>query len=164
MNDNSFDTGESMKTLLQDAISAVQGGIKAGEDTAEDIQKSATHPSLKDQLRHGAEVSREWKRRFDEAAEQIGTHKGSPAENPIMAAIYETGMKITDQAEDPNSRDLGIVATGQIALHYFIASFGTLAAYTQRMGMSDLASKMEACLEEAKVGDERMTEVANQIA
>lgn len=164
MNDSSFNTGESMKTLLQDAISAVQGGIKAGEDTAEDIEKSATHPALKDQLQHGAEVSRQWKQRFEDAAQQIGTHQGSPAENPIMAAIYETGMKITEQAEDSNSRDLGIIATGQIALHYFIASFGTLAAYTQRMGMSDLASKMEACLDEAKDGDERMSEVAKQIA
>lgn len=48
MNNNSFDTGESMKALLQDVISAVQGGIKAGENTAEDIEKSATHPALKD--------------------------------------------------------------------------------------------------------------------
>ena len=73
-------------------------------------------------------------------------------------------MKITKQAEDSNSRDLGIIATGQIALHYFIASFGTLSAYTQRMGMGDIAAKMEACLEEAKDGDERMSAVAKQIA
>lgn len=81
-----------------------------------------------------------------------------------MAAIYETGIKITKQAEDSNSRDLGIIATGQIALHYFIASFGTLSAYTQLMGMGDIAAKMEACLEDAKDGDERMSAVAKQIA
>ena len=68
------------------------------------------------------------------------------------------------KATDPVARDLGIIASGQLALHYYISAFGTMAAYAKMLGMTEVAQSIHECLEEAKRGDERYTELAATIA
>ena len=46
-------------------------------------------------------------------------------DNPILQAHYEVSKRIRGEASDAQTRDLGIVAAGQLALHYWIAAFGT---------------------------------------
>lgn len=55
------------------------------------------------------------------------------------------------------SRGLGIAAAGQPALHYWIASFGTLGNYASKLGLSRTAQSMRLSLEEARQADERHT-------
>ena len=80
-----------------------------------------------------------------------------------MKALYEVGDRIRKSASDDYSRDLGIIAAGQMALHYWIAAFGTMANYTGQLGMNDVAQDMKACVNEAKQADEAHTAIAEQI-
>ena len=45
--------------------------------------------------------------------------------SPIIDAIQQVGGKIIHKATGPIARDLGIIASGQLAWHYYIAAFGT---------------------------------------
>ena len=81
----------------------------------------------------------------------------------MLEAHYEVSRRIREAAPDDASRDLGIIASGQLALHYWIASFGTMANYCRQTGMDDAARDMKACADEAKQADEKHSQLAEQL-
>lgn len=97
-------------------------------------------------------------RRFEKLAAAMASRK-----NPVVKALYEVSRMIRQQAPDDMSRDLGIIANGQLALHYWIAAFGTMRAYASKLGMDRTASAMESCLKEAKEADEQHNGLAQRI-
>lgn len=155
---------DGLKQLLLDGIHAVQGAGKVGSEAASKIEAHATHPDLKAELNHGSELAERWRQRLDLAERAAGGSSQAPTDSEIVKAIQHTGEKTARHAETDTARDLGIVATGQLALHYYIASFGTLKAYAEKLGLSDVAATMGHCLEESKVEDEKHTRLAATIA
>ena len=67
------------------------------------------------------------------------------------------------QSTDATSRDLGIVACGQIGLHYWISTFGTIGNYARQLGMEDIAHHMKTSSDEAKQADEQLTAIAEEL-
>ena len=155
---------QDIKTMLQDAITAVQAASASGREATQKIEAQANHPELKEMMRQGSKHSEAWAQRLSQAAQQAGAGLGDGQGNPIIDAIQQVGGKIIGTATDPVARDLGIIASGQLALHYYIAAFGTMAAYANLLGMGDVAQSIHQCLEEARRGDERYTELAGKIA
>ena len=84
-------------------------------------------------------------------------------ENPILEAHYRVSKQIRDAAPDAQVRDLGIIAAGPLALHYWIAAFGTLRAYAERLGMTQTAQEMGRSIDEAKQADDIHTQLAARI-
>ena len=154
---------EGLRQLLLDGVHAVQGAGAVGAKAAAAIEKHATHPALKAELKHGSEVAETWRQRLEAIERTAGGGSRSPADNGIIAAVHEAGETIARRAETDAARDLGIVATGQIALHYYIAAFGTLRAYAGALGLTDAAQRLQQCLDEAKAEDQRHTDLAAQI-
>lgn len=138
--------------------------MKAGSEVAaratDEIAQDATHPDLKAALDEGNRTSKEWAARIDRALQQAG---GDQQDNPILEAHYEVSRRIRQQATDDQSRDLGIIASGQLALHYWIAAFGTMANYTRTLGLADVAQDMKSSADEAKQADEQHTKLAEQL-
>ena len=112
-------------------------------------------------LEQGNQQSKQWATRIDRSFEAAGGE--GDEENPILEAHYEVSKKIRSKAKDDYSRDLGIIAAGQLALHYWIASFGTIRTYAAQSGLSQVEQDMQACLDEAKQADEQHTSLAKQI-
>ena len=80
-----------------------------------------------------------------------------------MEAHYEVSKQIRDAAPDAQVRDLGIIAAGQLALHYWIAAFGTLKAYAGKLGMTQTEQAMSQSVDEAKQADEQHTQLAARL-
>ena len=152
-----------VKTMLQDAIMAVQAAGEAGKHATMKIQEQASDAGLKELLQHGSKHAEAWAERLSDASAKVGGAQSQTPGNPIIDAIQQVGGKIISKAADPIARDLGIIASGQLALHYYIAAFGTMASYAQMLGMADVAQSLHTCLEEAKKGDERYTELASKL-
>lgn len=154
---------EDVKVMLRDAVTAVQAASASGREATSKIEEMATHPELKEALRQGSKYSETWRERLAQAAQTIGAAGQPEGGNPIIDAIQQVGGKIMHKATDPTARDLGIIASGQLALHYYIAAFGTMSAYANLLGMQEVAQSIHQCLDEAKRGDERYTELASKI-
>ena len=152
---------EQLKTLVSQGLAALKAGSKIAAEATAEIQNDARNPQLKQALDQGNETSKQWSARIDRALQEAGG--GGQQENPILEAHFQVSKKIRAQAPDDNSRDLGIIAAGQLALHYWIASFGTLRTYAAQVGMSQTEQEFEACVEEAKKADEQHTQLAKQI-
>ena len=59
------------------------------------------------------------------------------------------------------TRDAGIIAQGQIALHYHIAAYGTFAAYVKVLGINE--ATLKGMVEETKAVDERYSRLAERL-
>ncbi|ACS39437.1 Protein YciF [Methylobacterium isbiliense] len=81
----------------------------------------------------------------------------------MLEGLYDVSRETRQQAPDGASRDLGIIANGQLALHYWITAFGTIRAYAEQLGLSGIGQAMQTSLDEAKAANERHNEIAATI-
>lgn len=77
-----------------------------------------------------------------------------------MEGLIKESEGIMEECEEGSMMDAGIIAAGQKVEHYEIASYGTLRAFAETLGMDDVAQLLEETLEEEKLADEKLTEVA----
>jgi ferritin-like metal-binding protein YciE len=152
---------ENLKELVSQGLSAMRAGSDVAARATDEIIDDATHPDLKAALDEGNRVSQRWADRIERAMAQAGP--GQQDDNKILEAHYEVSRLIRQQAPDATSRDLGIVAAGQLALHYWIASFGTMASYLKAVGLDDAAGEMKASADEAKQADQQHSALAEKL-
>lgn len=152
---------QSLMQLVKRGLSAMKAGSNVAAKATGEITNDATNPALVEKLNEGNDQSKQWAARIDRALEEAGAE--ADMNNEILEAHYRVSKEIRATAEDETSRDLGIIASGQMALHYWIASFGTMRVYAEQLGLTETMQAMEDSLEEAKAADLGMTEVAMQI-
>ena len=152
---------DNLKELVSQGLSAMKAGSDVAARATDEISNDASHPELKAALEQGNRTSQKWADQIDRAMEQTGP--GQQGDNKILEAHYEVSRLVRQQAPDTTSRDLGIVAAGQLALHYWIAAFGTMASYLEALGIDDAAGAMKASADEAKHADQQHTELAAKL-
>ncbi len=152
---------QQLTQLIGQGLAALKAGSQVAAGATDEIQNDAKNADLKAALDQGNETSRQWATRIDRALAEAGST--GEQQNPILEAHYEVSKKIRQQAPDDYSRDLGSIAAGQLALHYWIAAFGTLRTYAAQAGLSQTEQEMQASLDEAKQADEQHTQLAKQI-
>lgn len=152
----------ALKTLVAQGLTAMKAGSKVAAAATAEIENDVRNPELKSALDTGNKVSQQWAQRIDQALQEAGGSNGDE-KNPVLDGLYEVSRMIRSQAPDDTSRDLGIIANGQLALHYWIAAFGTIRTYADQVGMSGTAEAMQSCLDEAKQGDQAHNGIAKHI-
>lgn len=156
-----FMADDQIKTLVSHGLAAMKAGSQVAAKATADIENDARDPRLKAALDQGNNTSKQWAARIDRALAEAGGE--GEQENPVLEAHFEVSKKIRQQAPDDLSRDLGIIAAGQLALHYWIASFGTLRTYAAQVGLHQTEQDMQASLDEAKQADQQHTQLAEQL-
>ena len=155
---------EELKHLVKQGLGAQKAGSRIAAAHIDDIIAAASHPKLKQALEQGKRTSQQWADNMEAALKEVaGEGDAGADDNPVIRAHGEVARRIRSEAKDDYSRDLGIVASGQLALHYWIAGFGTMHAYGEQLGMSTMAEKMGQMMQEAKRADEEHTEIAQTI-
>ncbi len=81
-----------------------------------------------------------------------------------MKGLIEEGEDIVKEQKDTSALDAGIIAAAQKVEHYEIASYGTLCAWAEQMGHEEASKLLRETEEEESAADEKLTEVAENIA
>ena len=152
---------DGLKTLVSQGLQAMKAGGEVAKRATAEIQNDASDPGLKSALQAGNKTAEQWAKRVQDAIGEAGPSEDTG--NPILEAHYDVSKKIRQKAPDAMTRDLGIIAAGQLALHYWIAAFGTLRTYAARTGMTGVQGSMQACLDEAKQADQQHNELAQKV-
>ena len=152
---------EDLKQLIKDGLAAQQAGSKVAAKATADILDDATNPELKTLLQRGNGTAKQWQQRIERAIAEAGDVDDQ--DNEILEAHYEVSKEIRGQADTDQVRDLGIIASGQMALHYWIASFGTVASYAKATGLTQTAQELHQCVDDAKQADEQHTALAERL-
>ena len=152
---------DSLQQLVMQGLGAMKAGGEVAAKATDEISGDVQNPQLKSALEEGNKTSQQWTARIASARQKAG--EGGEDENKVLEAHFEVSRQIRQRAPDAQSRDLGIIAAGQMALHYWIAAFGTMANYTRQLGMDDVAQDMKTCADEAKQADDKHTQIAQSL-
>ena len=152
---------QELRTLVAQGLQAMKAGGQVAKKATAEIGNDASDPELKSALQEGHRTSEQWDARIDRALAEAGGAEDQG--NPVLQAHYEVSRKIRQQAPDAMGRDLGIIAAGQLALHYWIAAFGTIRTYASKLGLAQTARDMQASLDEAKQADQQHTALAEKM-
>jgi len=77
-----------------------------------------------------------------------------------MEGLIKEAEEIMEECEEGAMRDAGIISAGQKVEHYEIASYGTLRQFAETLGLTEAVALLEETLNEEKIADEKLTEVA----
>jgi ferritin-like metal-binding protein YciE len=153
------DPMEKFSELFEETLKDIYYAEKAILKALPKMAKKATSRKLEAAFtKHLKETERQVER-LDEVFELIGK-KARGKECPAIDGIIEEAEEVMKEAEDDTIRDAAMVAAAQAVEHYEISRYGTLVAWAEKMGMSDAAELLEATLEEEKLTDAKLTELA----
>jgi ferritin-like metal-binding protein YciE len=123
------------------------------------LAKTATTPQLTEAFSSHLDETREQVARLEQAFELLGERaRGKHCEG--IAGIVEEGKDIMEEDFDEETMDACLIAAGQRAEHYEIAAYGTLVAWAESMGHDDVATLLQATLDEEKAADAKLTQLA----
>ena len=152
---------QNLKELIKHGFAAMKAGSDVAAQSTDEIQQDAKKAELKESLRRGNEQAKVWAQRIERGLQEAGGN--ADERNEILEAHYQVSKAIRANAKDDDTRDLGIIASGQLALHYWIAAFGTQANYAKAAGLDQASQDLKTCLDEAKQADERLNQAAESI-
>jgi ferritin-like metal-binding protein YciE len=78
-----------------------------------------------------------------------------------MEGLVKEGQSVMEDTPKGTSvRDAGLIISAQKIEHYEIAAYGSLTQLAKTMGMTEIAALLEETLEEEKITDQLLTELA----
>ena len=79
---------------------------------------------------------------------------------PAIDGIVTEAEEIMKDASDAEVLDAAALASAQAVEHYEITRYGTLVAWARELGRNDCASVLQQNLDEEKVTDQKLTQIA----
>jgi ferritin-like metal-binding protein YciE len=140
---------------LKDVLSAEEQLIQALPELA----KAASDDSLKAVIESQLDESKRQVKRIEQVFEKLAVPPRARKCEGIEG-ILEGGMKHLGNGSDPEVMDAMLIASSQKAEHYQIASYGSLCAWAEELGLREAAALLRESLDEEKNADRTLTAVA----
>lgn len=83
---------------------------------------------------------------------------------PAIDGILKEGKEVLEEYADSPALDAGLIAAAQAVEHYEMARYGTLATWAVHLDMPDAAELLDETLEEEKLTDDLLTQLAEERA
>jgi ferritin-like metal-binding protein YciE len=150
---------ERLEELFEETLRDIYYTEKAILKALPKMAKKASSEQLADAFAEHIEQTEGQVERLEQIFEMIG--KAPRAKRcPAMDGLVEEATELMQEAKDATVRDAGMLAAAQAVEHYEIARYGTLAAWAEKLGMSEAAELLEATLQEEKDTDMKLSELA----
>ncbi len=146
---------ELLLSFMQDIYYAERQILKALPKMA----KAAENEQLKQALMQHREETQGQIERLQKAFEAVGKRARAQTCEAING-IIEEGEEVIEEFEAGPVRDAGIVANAQAVEHYEMARYGTIIAWAQGAGRSEVVKLMQETLEEEKKADKLLNDLA----
>ena len=151
--------GNGLRKLFEDELKDIYWAEKALTKALPKMAKKATSPELVDAINNHLQETENQVSRLEEVFESIGM-KAAAKKCEAMEGLLKEADEIVGEAEEGAVRDSAIISAAQKVEHYEIASYGTLCAFAKTLGEEEAASLLEETLNEEKMADETLTEIA----
>jgi ferritin-like metal-binding protein YciE len=123
------------------------------------MAKAASSPQLKAAFNDHLTQTQNHVRRLEQIFGKMGCEaEGEKCE--AMAGLVKEGSQIINAKGDDMTRDAGLIAAAQKVEHYEIASYGSVRAFANTLGLSDIASTLQQTLDEEGATDQKLTQLA----
>jgi ferritin-like metal-binding protein YciE len=145
--------------LFEEELKDIYWAEKALTKAIPKMIKKATSAELIDALDNHLMETEEQVKRVEQVFELTGK-KAVAKKCEAMEGLIKEAEEIMEECEEGAMRDAGIISAGQKVEHYEMASYGTLRQFAETLGLTDAVALLEETLNEEKIADKKLTEVA----
>ncbi|HTE33412.1 MAG TPA: ferritin-like domain-containing protein, partial [Chryseolinea sp.] len=145
--------------LFEDELKDIYWAEKALTKAIPKMIKNASSPELVNALETHLTETEEHVSRAERIFEILGK-KAATKKCEAMEGLIKEAEELMEDADEGVMMDASIIAAAQKVEHYEIASYGTLRAFAETLGLDEAAEILSATLQEEKHADETLTEVA----
>jgi ferritin-like metal-binding protein YciE len=143
---------------LKDILDAERQLVKALPKMA----KAATNEDLKAAFEEHKSVTEEHVGRLETIFEKLD--KAARGKKCVgMQGLVEEGSELITEEEPSAALDAALICAAQKVEHYEMASYGSLVAYAQLLGMDDAVDLLERTLDEEKETDAKLSSIAAEL-
>jgi ferritin-like metal-binding protein YciE len=150
---------ETLQDVLQEELRDLLSAEKQLLRALPKMAKKASSPELTKAFEEHLAQTQEHVARLEKAFEMLGRKPRSKA-CKAMQGLIEEGQEMMEEEASPEAMDAMIIAGAQKIEHYEIASYGTVCTWAKTLGLNDLKDLLGQTLDEEKVTDENLTELA----
>ena len=125
--------------------------------------EKATDPQLKQGFETHLTETRGQIARLEQAFEALG-EKAKAVDCPAIDGIIKEANETAGDIADKAVLDAALIAAAQAVEHYEITRYGTLIAWAKEMGHDQVATLLQATLDEEKATDDKLTSLAESTA
>ena len=151
---------ETFQELFEETLKDIYYAEKTILKALPKMAKKATSKKLQAAFTKHQKETEGQVERLEKVFKLIGK-RAAGKDCPAIDGIIEEAEEIMKEADDGTICDAGMLAAAQAVEHYEISRYGTLAAWAEKMDMSDAAELLHETLEEEKATDETLTEIAD---
>ncbi len=123
------------------------------------MAKAATDPMVKEMFEKSVTQGQKYAERLEQSFSKIGKKEDTNTNYIAKAMIEEVENMISNTDESP-VRDAALVVAFNQQQAYRVSSYGSLASYAKLLGKQDAVQDLTQSLEEAKAGDQKLTDYA----
>jgi len=140
---------------LQDIYYAENQIVKALPKMIE----KATNGELATGLRNHLRETETQVARLEQVFEKLGQDPRG-VDCPAIDGLIKEADEVAGEVDDKNVLDAAIIGSAQAVEHYEISRYGTLIAWAEELGRSNIASLLNANLKEEKAADKKLSALA----
>ena len=153
------ETMQTLHALLVDEIRDIYHAEKQITKALPKMIKNASNAELKAGFEKHLEETHEQILRLERVFDALD-EKATAKTCEAMKGIIKEGEKTMGEDMEPEVMDAALVACAQKVEHYEIASYGTVIAWAEKLGLIEVVEELRATLEEERATDERLTMLA----
>ena len=121
--------------------------------------EKATDKQLQQGFRTHLQETKEHVGRLEQVFKLLGKEPEG-VDCPAIDGIIDEAEEIAGEVADKRVLDAALIAAAQAVEHYEITRYGTLIAWAEQMGRSDLVGLLKNTLNEEKATDKKLTALA----
>ena len=159
------DVRESVRDLFARGLRHVYSAHHQGAAQAAENRDLASRPELREALDRGVRENTEQAARLEQVF-RLAEHAVEREPDAAMQGIIDDNKAANAEAAErggPVARDQQLIASGQLAAHYYLAQYGTLRSYALSLGMDDAAKLLQQTIDETARVDEGFTVLAHRL-
>lgn len=140
---------------LEDIYYAEQQILK----TLPEMVEKARSPDLKQAFKAHLGETKGHVQRLEQAFKALGKEpKGATC--PAIDGIVKEAKEVAGDIADQDVLDAALLASAQAVEHYEMTRYGTLIAWAQRLGKTNVVTFFQQNLDEEKKADAKLTDIA----
>jgi len=159
---NKKEKPEGLRKLLEDCIADMYYAEKRLVTATKKLAKAAVNEELQQAMLDHHEETKQHVERLEEVFALLDKPaKGKKCD--AIDGIVEEADDIVEEFKDDIALDAAIVAAAQKAEHYEIASYGSMVAFAEQLGLKKVGQLLNSTLEEEKGTDAKLSALAEEV-
>lgn len=153
---------ESIQDLFVEELKDLYSAEKQITKALPKMAKAASSDELRQAFESHLEETNGHVDRLEQIFEVLGkSSRGKTCEG--MKGLLSEGAELIDEIEKGDVLDAGLISAAQRVEHYEISGYGSVRAYAELLGNSQVADLLQATLDEEKAADEKLTQISKTV-